>query len=912
MRHLNIHKLSRIILLTIVVTFISVTANSADNQNIPLWAKPYFDKSKESPEKDSPEQKKAKKIYKFRKIFKDKDPKEEVLLILELDSEFIPEGFLDSTAKSSQRARIKAVQDKVHKKLKDKHSYYKNKKIGKFDTVPYLTMKATRDDMQDLLDIDEITNVQVDELAKPIMSESNVLIGSDTAWANGFTGSGQTVAVLDTGVEKTHAFLSGKVVAEACFSNAGGAGSGVSLCPGGVTTSYASGSGVNCSSAVDGCDHGTHVAGTIAGENGTGGISGVAPDATIIAMNVFTNFSGEALSYTTDQTRALERVYALRGTYDIASVNMSLGGGSYSSYCDNDSRKAIIDNLRSAGIATVIASGNNGYTNSISGPACISTAIAVGSVQDGSYGTTADRVSSFSNSSSLVDMLAPGQYITSSVPGGGYSAWAGTSMATPHVAGAWALVMSADTTATVSEVESALETTGTSVTDTKNNVTKPRINVDEAIDTFGTGSVKVTILPAGAIADGAQWKVNGGVYQNSAATVAELSLGDHSIAFKSLTHSNNAKVWMAPSSLTATVSSNGQLVSLTGTYTESDKILGSRADFDADGKADILLNNTETGQLHIYMMDGLTRVSNDYVKRADGSVINLAAGWGVSGLADFDNDKKSDILLTNYSTGQLHIYMMDGLTRLSNDYVKRADGSVISLANGWVVAGVGDLDGDGKADILLANYSTGQLHIYMMDGLTRLSNDYVKRADGSVISLASGWVVAGVADLDGDGKADILLANYSTGQLHIYMMDGLTRLSNDYVKRADGSVINLSSSWEIAGVSDFDKDGKADILLANYTLGRLHIYMMDGLTRLSNDYVKRSDGSIISLGSAWRVSYVTDYNGDGKSDILLSNPETGQVHMYMMDGLTRVDNDYVKRDDGSVISLTSSWSPVDK
>src|SRR6185436_20093099 len=148
----------------------------------------------------------------------------------------------------------------------------------------------------------------------------------------------------------------------------------------------------------------------------------------------------------------------------IAAVNMSLGGGMYTSQatCDADhaSRKAIIDQLRSVNIATVVASGNNGFINATSAPACISTAVSVGSVTDGAFGSTPDEVNLFSNSASFVSLLAPGEAINSSIPGGGFAIFDGTSMAAPHVAGTWALLKQANTSATVAHALTVLQRTG--------------------------------------------------------------------------------------------------------------------------------------------------------------------------------------------------------------------------------------------------------------------------------------------------------------------------------------------------------------------------------------------------------------------------------------------------------------------
>jgi subtilisin family serine protease len=134
------------------------------------------------------------------------------------------------------------------------------------------------------------------------------------------------------------------------------------------------------------------------------------------------------------------------------------------------------------GIATVIASGNDYWSNAIEVPACVSGAISVGSTQDGSGGTTVDAVSNFSDSASFLTLLAPGQYIYSAVPGGGFQTMYGTSMATPHATGAWAVLKSARPSATVDQILNALNATGQSVTDSRNGITKPRIRVDGAAD----------------------------------------------------------------------------------------------------------------------------------------------------------------------------------------------------------------------------------------------------------------------------------------------------------------------------------------------------------------------------------------------------------------------------------------------
>ena len=397
-----------------------------------------------------------------------------VRVIVGLQTSFTPEGRLGATAKQGQHKRIKDARDQVLDALAGSP----HKRIHSYETVPYVALEVSKQALEQLQRSGEAASVQEDTLADPLLSGSGPLVESTEAATLGRDGTSQHVAILDTGVDKAHTFLQqaaggSKVVSEACFSaNAN--------CPGGVTSSTAVGSGVNCTYAVSGCRHGTHVAGIAAGRGST--FSGVARDAKLVAINVFSKFTGAAncagagedpctKSFTSDQIKGLERVLTLSSTLRIASVNMSLGGSKSTTNCDTDSRKAVIDNLRSVGIATAIASGNDGFSDGVSFPACISSAITVGST------TKTDAMSSFSNSSPLVELLAPGSSINSSVPGGGFAPFNGTSMATPHVAGAWADLKETTPGASVSTVLSALQSTGKPITDADNAVTKPRIRV---------------------------------------------------------------------------------------------------------------------------------------------------------------------------------------------------------------------------------------------------------------------------------------------------------------------------------------------------------------------------------------------------------------------------------------------------
>lgn len=482
---------------------------------------------------------------------------------------FAPEGLLAAVNAAQQRHEIGQMQSAVLGKVPSLKR--KPEKIKQFETIPFVALEVDSAELEALVNLTEITSIEEDRLAQPFLAESVPLIGGTGAWSSGYTGLGQAVAILDTGVDKTHPFLTGKVDSEACYSTNDVLYDATSVCPGGVTQSTAAGSAMPYSGTcpTGKCDHGTHVSGIAAGAGAS--YSGVAKDASLIAIQVFSRFDSVTacgstspcvMSFTSDEILGLERVYALRNTFAIAAVNMSLGGDRYFSQstcdADNASTKAAIDTLRSANIATIIASGNGGYTDSMTTPGCISSAVSVGATWDTAGWTNncagntlgnsgVDQIACYSNSVSFLNLLAPGSAITSSIPGGEYALLHGTSMATPHVAGAWAIMKQKNMSLTVSAGLNALISTGLSVTDPRNGIVKPRIQIDAALSavgssgtppsaptigtaTAGNASISVTFTP-GALGSGTlvNYTANCGGFSNTGAsspiTVTGLSNG---------------------------------------------------------------------------------------------------------------------------------------------------------------------------------------------------------------------------------------------------------------------------------------------------------------------------------------------------------------------------------------------------
>ncbi|WP_344882189.1 S8 family peptidase [Nonomuraea antimicrobica] len=350
----------------------------------------------------------------------------------------------------------------------------------------FIVVEGTADELAKLAEDPRVSSIRRDRTYTPTEVAPNLtLIGADQAHAGNFTGAGQAVAVLDTGIDPDHPWFQGRILAQACFSATEDAGVR-SLCPNGQTE-QTDGNAADATwercwlGGTNLCDHGSHVAGIAAG---TGG---VAPGAGVVAVQVFSRIDDEdvcgaqacLLAYESSLLQALN--YVLNLNQPVAAVNMSLGSDLYESDCDGYEEgrlfKEKIDALLTKGIATVAAAGNESFVGT-SHPACVSSAVAVGANDN------SDRIADFSNIGSSLDLFAPGVDITSAVPDNTEAVYSGTSMATPHVAGALALMKSAKPQTSMQDLINALKAAGRPyVYDLGGTqVTTPRLDVAAALN----------------------------------------------------------------------------------------------------------------------------------------------------------------------------------------------------------------------------------------------------------------------------------------------------------------------------------------------------------------------------------------------------------------------------------------------
>ncbi len=246
--------------------------------------------------------------------------------------------------------------------------------------------------------------------------------------------------------------------------------------------------------------------------------------------------------------------------------------------------------------------------------------------------------------------------------------------------------------------------------------------------------------------------------------------------------------------------------------------------------------------------------------------------WDLAGLGDFDGDGDSDILWRHRGNGQVFLWFLDGPQRVGTGSPGSAN------PTDWAIAGIGDFDALASTatstdDILWRNTVTGQTIVWLMDGAQRIGY-------GSPGTVPVGnWTVAEVGDFDGDSRADILWRNTASGQVYMWFINGTQRVGGASAGSAN------PNDWLILGVGDFDADDTTasptdDILWTNPSTGQVVIWLMDG-------------GQVVGYGSlgtmnptSWVMADVGDLDGDGRADLLWRHLTEGYNTIWFMDGLT--------------------------
>ncbi len=247
-------------------------------------------------------------------------------------------------------------------------------------------------------------------------------------------------------------------------------------------------------------------------------------------------------------------------------------------------------------------------------------------------------------------------------------------------------------------------------------------------------------------------------------------------------------------------------------------------DFNGDGSDDLLWYERTTGVLGTWILDGTTNV----VKRMDlaRTIPHILGRLGepigpqVMGTGDFNGDGRSDVLLYDQGTGVVSYWIMDSFGNVvgTQELSQKRLGTL-----GFTIKGTGDFNNDGYLDVLWYNATTGNVAAWLLDGA------------GTVISgletlqtapASSGWALVGTGDFNGDHNVDLLWANWGTGVVGAWLLNGLNMTVMGYPNI--GPTFPVNQGWGLEGTGDYNHDGQTDLLWYNSRTGVVGTWYLNG------------------------------------------------------------------------------------
>lgn len=682
-------------------------------------------------------------------------------------------------------------------------------------------------------------------------------IRAPEVWQMGFTGQGIVIGDADTGVQWDHPALRNHYrgwngsAADHNYSWHDSVHNGGGSC------------GPNTAAPCDDNNHGTHTVGSVLGDDGSNNQIGVAPGAKFIACRNMDQGNGTPATYLECMEWFLAP-YPVGGTPAqgdpgrAPDITTNSWGCPTSEGCQPATLQQAVEAQRAAGIMMVVAAGNSGSGCStvVDPPSFYDASYTVGAfnASNGAIASFSSRGPVTVDSSNRVkpDISAPGVSVRSSIRGGSYGFSSGTSMATPHVAGAIALLWSARPALRnqIDQTEIALNQNSVNVTTTAcNSGLRPnnvygwgRLDIKAAVDATPNTNCSFGISPTSANVGST---ASSGTVSVTTTTGCNWTASSNDIWLTLSGNTNGSGNGTVNYNVTAntgaqrtgTLTIAGQTVPVTQAAASSPPVVrAKKSDFDGDGKTDL---SFWRGPATLW---SILRSSNSTLQQ-----VNWGASYApyndVAAPGDYDADGKTDIAVWRSSTGEWFI-------------INSSNGQTQTFTHGQPgdTPVPGDYDGDGITDPAVWRGAT-------TFWLIRQSST------GTTLQIAWGANYAPYfdtpvpGDYDGDGKTDIAIWRGNSTNWYI-------RRSSDGQMQTVSWGASYAPYFDTPVPGDYDGDGKYDVAVWR------------GNT--SQWFIKRSsDGS--TQTATWGASFAPyydvptpgDFDGDGKFDVAIWRPLDG-------------------------------------
>jgi hypothetical protein len=237
---------------------------------------------------------------------------------------------------------------------------------------------------------------------------------------------------------------------------------------------------------------------------------------------------------------------------------------------------------------------------------------------------------------------------------------------------------------------------------------------------------------------------------------------------------------------------------------------------------------------------------------------------------DLNADGYVDLLWKHQQSGILQAWLLrdTSLTRS----VSLAATPVLDLS--WEIVGMGDFTGDGVADVVWQQQSTDLVAIWAMNGTSYLRSE---SPTGQGV-MGKNWTIRAVGDMDGDGKPDLIWQHRANGQVAAWIMNGPKYVQSRNITGQTGE-----KGASIVGAGDFDGDERTDLVWYNEQTGAVTYWLMNGTAvQATRDTYPSNTIS----DTNWLVRAVTDLNGDRKPDLVWQHRKDGLLAAWLMNGTT--------------------------
>ncbi|OOG49539.1 hypothetical protein B0E50_05355 [Rhodanobacter sp. C01] len=266
------------------------------------------------------------------------------------------------------------------------------------------------------------------------------------------------------------------------------------------------------------------------------------------------------------------------------------------------------------------------------------------------------------------------------------------------------------------------------------------------------------------------------------------------------------------------------------------------SDINGDGMADIVMQNTSTGQYAYMLMQGSNPIGN--------KVASVAAGYRIAAVADLSGNGSSDLIWTS-AANDLYFWINNGSGSYSS-----VQGP--SYSAGWTLVGTGDINGDGTADLLWINNSTHQFSYWLMNGATVVST--------KIIPVTPGYYIAAIGDFTGSGYVDLVWTS-AANDLYFWMNNGAGAFTS-----ARG--LDYPAGWQLVGSGDINGDQRADLIWTNDSTHQFAYWLMNGSTRTGYQ--------IMPISAGYHVAAIDRFSG-GTASILWTS-SANDLYLWQNNG----------------------------